>query len=82
MLIGIIIISLTAAFVILFITKIGIRNWLAERSPKLIYEMLNCDFCLSFWVGLAITLIVIAIGADWYYIFLPVLTTPITRFLL
>lgn len=82
MLTYVVIISLISAFVILFITKTGYRTWLSERAPKLIYEMLNCDFCLSFWISVVVTLAFMTLGLPWYYIFLPVLTTPITRFLL
>lgn len=82
-LISAIIIALVAAFIILFIDKIGLRNWLIEKSPKLLSKLFSCDFCLSFWVSVILTLIaVFVLGGDMIYLISPILATPITRFLL
>lgn len=76
------IIALTVAFIILLIGKLGLRNYLIARAPKLISELLECDFCLSFWLSLILACILAIIIGDINIIFIPVLSTPIIRFLL
>lgn len=41
-------IALAAAFVILLIGKLGIRDNIIAKAPKLISQLFDCDFCLSF----------------------------------
>lgn len=76
------IIALIVAFIILLIGKLGLRNYLIARAPKLISELLECDFCLSFWLSLILACILAIIIGDINIIFIPVLSTPIIRFLL
>lgn len=75
-------ISLTAAFFILLISKMGLRDEVIARAPKLISEMFSCDFCLSFWTSLvlAIAMAIVLNKAD--ILVIPVLSTPIIRSLL
>lgn len=82
MLTHVIIIALISAFVILFITKVGLRDFAIERSPKLISEMFNCDFCLSFWTNVCIAFIVICYTGFLPFIAVPIFATPITRLLI
>lgn len=82
MLTHVIIIALISAFVILFITKVGLRDFVIERSPKLISKMFNCDFCLSFWTNVFMTIIVISYTDFLPFMAIPILATPITRILI
>lgn len=75
-------IALISAFIILLITKIGLRDFVIERSPKLISEMFNCDFCLSFWTNVFMTIIVISYTGFLPFMAIPILATPITRILI
>ena len=76
----IIFIALIASFGILLITKLGIRGIIAERSKiKLISQLFECDFCLSFWTNFALSLLLALILHDCVMIVLPVLAAPITR---
>ena len=77
-----IIIACISAFFILFISRIGLRDRFIERSPKLISKMFGCDFCLSFWTGLFISIVFAIFTQDILLIGLPIMTTPITRILL
>lgn len=75
--------ALTASFFILLIERLGIRENVQTRAPKLISDMFRCDFCLSFWVCVVLSVI--------FYIFVyrnarvflaPILVTPLIRALL
>lgn len=80
----IILLALATAFVILFISKIGIRDRIIERAPKLISEMFGCDFCLSFWTAVAIAVIawIFSPNLTFIVILYPVFSAPLTRFIL
>lgn len=77
-----IIIALTSAFFILFIGKIGTRDFIIEQGPKLLSEMFSCDFCLSFWVSLILAIILALLTLSPELLVVPFISTPITRFLL
>lgn len=82
MLTDIIITALISAFVILLITKIGLRDFIIEQGPKLISKMFNCDFCLSFWTNVFIALIMAASMECLSFIIIPILAAPVTRVLI
>lgn len=82
MLTDIIITALLSAFIILLITKIGLRDFVIEQGPKLISKMFSCDFCLSFWVNVFIALIITASMGCLSFIIIPIFAAPITRILL
>ena len=77
-----IIIALFSCFVILLIEKIGYRELMLVRSPKLIADLFSCDFCLSWWINLIITLVFCVMECELYFICCAVAATPITRKLL
>ena len=53
-------IALAAAFTILLIGKIGLRDFIIGHSRiKFISELFDCDFCLSFWLSLIISIVTI-----------------------
>ena len=68
-----------SAFLILAITKLGIREWVQIRAPKLISELFNCDFCLSFWVCLFFSLVLLIFTGDTRLLITPFLASPLTR---
>lgn len=82
-----VIVALFAAFLVLFISRfevrqdVSIREWLQTRSPRLVADMLRCDFCLCWWVCLALSL-PLAIPFGWVALVAAPLATPIARFLL
>lgn len=81
----IIVISLLSAFVILVMNKSEVRDKLRDYNCRIanfkIAKMLECDFCLGFWVAIVIAAIlsIFTLNASW--IFVPVMSAPITRFL-
>lgn len=65
-------VSLAVKFLRTLMEKWGIREWLQVNAPcDLLHEMLMCDFCLSLWMGLAIS-VFLAIFVHWWMLFIPV----------
>jgi|WetSurMetagenome_2_1015567.scaffolds.fasta_scaffold35696_2 hypothetical protein len=75
--------SLISAYLIALISKINLRNLIIERVPsKLISELFSCDFCLSFWVNLLISIMITIYTKDIRNLLICIFATPITRILL
>lgn len=79
------IVATLAAFIILFLGKTGLRIKLRDISDKsgirLLADMLDCDFCLSFWISLCLSLGFLVLGYE-ISIIVPFCATPIARYLL
>lgn len=73
------IVALASAFFILFISKIGLRDKVILHAPKLISCMFECDFCLSFWTALVISMLIAVLLDSWAVMVIPLLSTPLTR---
>lgn len=82
MLSALIYIALAAAFVILLIGKLGIRDNIIAKAPKLISQLFDCDFCLSFWTSLILAIILAIFFNETSIILIPIISTPITRILI
>lgn len=78
----VIIIACISAFGILLIGKLGVRDEIIARAPKLISELFSCDFCLSFWLSLILAIILAIILNEIVVLFIPIVSTPITRILI
>jgi hypothetical protein len=57
-------------------------NRTGKKYFKLISDMLDCDFCLSFWVSLVIAALIAIITFDFSWLLIPFMSTPLIRFLL
>lgn len=75
-------VALVSAFIILLIGKLGVRDNIIARAPKLISRLFECDFCLSFWTSLILAIILAIFFREMSALFIPIISTPITRFLL
>lgn len=75
-------IALAAAFAILLADKLGIRDNIILRAPRLISQLFSCDFCLSFWTSLILAIILAIFFNEISIIFIPIISTPITRILI
>ena len=82
MLLALIYIALAAAFVILLIGKLGVRDSIIARAPKLISKLFDCDFCLSFWTSVILAIILAIFFSEFNILFIPIISTPITRILI
>ena len=81
----IILIALFSTFAELFMSKSGFRYWLRDQCDDidftLIAKMLDCDFCLGFWLSVIISIAMVLIMLDPSYFYAPVFATHIIRFL-
>jgi len=68
-----------ASFFVLFITKIGLRERIIATAPKLVSELFACDFCLSWWTGLFLSVVAAAVMSNWLVLAIAVMAAPITR---
>lgn len=79
-------VALIATFVILFMTKTNTRfifmNYCDSKKFHIIAEMLNCDFCFSFWISFIISCVYALVTNDITCLFIPIFSSPIIRFLL
>ena len=81
MLSALIVIAQAAAFIILLLGKLGVRDSIITRAPKLISQLFDCDFCLSFWTSAILAIILAILLNEMTILFIPILSTPITRIL-
>lgn len=79
-------VALIAAFIILFLGKTGLRTKLRDyfdtKRISLLADMLDCDFCLSFWICFCIALGLLVFGYEMHLIITAMCAAPITRFIL
>ena len=76
----IIIISLLASFVIMLMRKWGVVEWV--HGNDFFSKMFSCDFCLSWWVSLTISVIIFLVTRDALVLSAPFGSTMLTRILL
>ena len=81
-LISIILIALASAFVLTLAYKWGIIEWMQVHGDKIISQMANCDFCLSFWSNVIVCMVVMLVVDDMTVGLAPLFSTMITRKLL
>lgn len=74
-------ISLAAAFVVLLVKKWGIAEWMQVHGDRFSSQLFGCDLCMSFWAGVLLSLVAVAVSNDASYLLCPFFTTPITRML-
>lgn len=82
--------SLMSAFIILLLKKVGVIEWMqihgimakSDKVNDLFSQLSNCDFCLSFWVGVIISIVAALIIGEWQLLLMPIFTAPLTRFIL
>lgn len=75
------VIACFVAFVIILAGKIGLRDRVITTAPKLISELVGCDFCLSFWLSLLIAVILAIFVPDKTILLVPPVSAVIARLL-
>lgn len=76
------IVALAAAFVITLGDKWGVIEWVQVHGNAFFSEMFRCRFCLSWWVGVVLSLLISAMAGDPLLLFVPFCSTALTRILL
>lgn len=79
------IIACIAAFVVTLLHKWGAVEYMqihAYNFPEVVNKLFSCDFCLSWWVSVIIS-IVFAISMSYLLVLLcPFIATPVAKFIL
>lgn len=83
-------VALVAAFILLLAGKLGAIEWLqahgidskSDHVNDIFSKWASCHFCLSFWCAVLLSAVAVAVSGDGLLMFVPIFSTPITRFLL
>lgn len=78
------VVALLSAFILLLLAKIGMIDWFIVHGFRLLSDLAQCQFCLSWWTNVAVTVVACLFFVDWYteILLIPFVATPITRKLL
>lgn len=68
-----------AAFIIMFITKVGLRDYFVANASKLVSQMFSCDFCLCWWTCLVLSIVAAVLTQTWVGVLAALVATPIAR---
>lgn len=79
---SVIYVALIAAFILILMKKWGLIEHVQVHGNEFFSKMFHCDFCLSFWVSVLLSFFMAAITGDAKLLFIPLLSTPVTRVLL
>lgn len=79
---NIIYVALLSSFIFTLLEKWGIREQITMRAPKLISEMSECDFCLTFWIDMFLSILFLIFTGDWSCLLIPFFATPLFRIIL
>ena len=76
------VVALVAAFGLTLLRKWQVIEWVQVHGNEFFAKMFNCDFCLSFWAGVALAILLALITRNPTLLLVPFSSTMITRFLL
>lgn len=80
--IWVLIVATVAAFLLSLLKKWGVIEYVQVHGNEFFAKMFNCDFCLSFWAGVALAILLAFITGNPTLLLVPFCSTMITRFLL
>lgn len=72
-------VAMTAAFLLLLAYKWGVVEYLQVHGNDFISKMAHCDFCMSWWLCVFLTVLVIRYTCDCHMLLIPFIATPIAR---
>lgn len=81
-LISVCLVALLSAFIILLLTKWRIVEWLQVNGGDFFGKMAECHLCMGFWVAVILSAIAVYITGDYMLMFVPVFSSPLTRYIL
>lgn len=76
------IVAAIAAFSVTLMHKWGLVEYAQVHAGQLISQMFHCDFCLSWWTCVILSILCALIFWHWALLFVPFIATPIARKLL
>jgi len=82
MLTKVVLIALLVTFTIIVAEKFGIISYLQSNlKSNLLNKLVNCYFCLSFWVAMVYCVVLSVALNDWTFLLVPIFSSPISRFI-
>lgn len=75
-------ISLLSAFIISLLGKLKVIEKMQIHGNDFISELASCNFCLSWWTNLIVSIVAFGILQEIYILAIPFLGTMITRHIL
>lgn len=80
--IWVLVVATVAAFLLTLLKKWGVIEYVQVHGNEFFAKMFNCDFCLSFWAGVALAILLVFITGNPTLLLVPFCSTMITRYLL
>jgi hypothetical protein len=74
-------VACVTAFILLLAYKLGIIEYLQVHGDKVISQMAQCNFCMSFWLSVLQMIVIVAVTDESSLIAIPLVSTPIARIL-
>jgi len=75
-------VALVAAFVVALLKKWGVAEYMQVHGDRFTSQMFSCDFCMSWWASVLVMLLSVSfVGDNVAFLLVPVLATPIARYL-
>ena len=74
-----VIVAMIATFLLLLARKWGILEYLQVHGNDFISKMAQCYFCMSWWLCVFLTVLVIRYTCDCHMLLIPFIATPIAR---
>ena len=68
-----------SAFTLLLLVKWKVIEWMQVHGNDFLSKMANCDFCLSWWVNVILSIILFAVTLDVTVLAVPFCATMLTR---
>lgn len=75
-------VAMFVTFALLFLRKIGFIERMQVHGNLFISQLFQCAFCLSFWLNLVFSIILVLVTNELTYIFIPFFSTPLSRHVL
>lgn len=75
----IVMVALAAAMVVLLVKKWGWAEWMQVHGDRITSRLFSCDLCMSFWAAMLVIVAVCFWRNDTDLLWLPFITTPLTR---
>lgn len=77
-----VLVALLAAFLLELAYKWGVIEWVQVHGNAFFSKMFNCNFCLSWWTGVALSVLLALVLWDAHCLLIPFVSTLMTRKLL
>ena len=71
-----------SAWLLILAAKWGFIEWVQVHGNSFFRQMFSCNFCLSWWTAWLVSGILFLVTWDFHVLFLPFVTTPVTRMML